>query len=81
MISAILDIIASIFKNVLPSVMTLFGSDAQRSRENEAMDKAIAYGDVANISDLLSARFDRVRKPDSGSYSGQPGADGPQQGQ
>jgi len=68
MLSAILNIVAQI----LPFILGLFSHEAKTRRENEAFDKALAYGDVADISMLLSARFDRVRSKNTGSDSRQP---------
>ena len=69
MIGAILSILAAI----LPTILGLFSPEAKRRRENEAYDKALTCGDVANISDLLSQRFDRVRSQGGSGNSGQPG--------
>jgi hypothetical protein len=56
--SAILQIIAAI----MPLVLKLLAPEAQRRRENEAFDKALAKTDTDAISRLLSERYDRVRK-------------------
>jgi hypothetical protein len=58
MTTAILQIIAFL----LPILYEAWGSGkAKKERENEAFDKALASGDVADITRLLSERYDRVR--------------------
>ena len=72
MVSAILNILAEL----LPWVKELFSTEAKRRRENAEMDKAIVCGDVANISYLLSRRFDSVRSKGGGG-AGQQGNNRP----
>lgn len=56
--NAILKIIAIL----LPLVLKLFAPEAQRRKENEKFDKALAENNPDDIARLLSERYDRVRQ-------------------
>jgi hypothetical protein len=76
MITAILQVIAAL----LPWIMEIFGQEAKTRRQDEAMDKALANGNVDDIGRLLSERFDRLHAKGDGD-PGQPADSGPLEGE
>ena len=62
MISLVLQIIAF----ALPWIGSLFTAESKAQRRNDDFDKALATGNTADISRLLSERYDSMRSKDSG---------------
>lgn len=63
--------ILAIFAAILPFILDLFTVEAKKENTNVAFDKAIAEGNIADISAMLSARVDSLHGKKAGSDTGQ----------